>query len=99
MNEEQLMVTIPICRYEHLLDIETRAIVVIERIINDNYIRTEDVLRILGTDEAIQEANRMKEEDERYKKEINEKLDSEEEKRREKEANEKYGCSVEMERR
>ena len=66
-------VTIDLDRYEDLLDTETRVNVAVERIINQKYIRTEDILRIFGSTAAIHEANRLREEDERREKEWNKK--------------------------
>lgn len=56
-----LTVTIPQQRYEELLDIETRVDVAVERMINDEYCKTEDVLRILGTELALQKADEIRE--------------------------------------
>lgn len=46
MVGKDLMVTIPLYRYEQLLDMETRVDVAVERITNDKYIMTEGLLRI-----------------------------------------------------
>lgn len=52
-----------------LLDLKTRVDVLIERIAHDDYFRTEDVLRILGTDEAVELADKLREKEaERMKK-------------------------------
>lgn len=52
-----------------LLDLKTRVDVLIERIAHDDFFRTEDVLRILGTDEAVELADKLREkEEERMKK-------------------------------
>lgn len=63
-------VTIDVDRYEDLLDTETRVNVAVERIINQKFVRTEDILRILGTRDAICEADRLRDEDERREKEF-----------------------------
>ena len=65
--------TISIERYEELLKTETRVNVAVERIINQKYISNEDILRVLGTPEALEEAVRIKEENLRHEKEWNEK--------------------------
>lgn len=53
----------------YLLDLKTRVDVLIERIAHDDFFRTEDVLRILGTDEAVELADKLREkEEERMKK-------------------------------
>lgn len=52
-----------------LLDLKTRVDVLIERVAHDDFFRTEDVLRILGTDEAVKLADKLREkEEERMKK-------------------------------
>ena len=55
-------------RYEGLIDTETRVDIAVERIIKNKYIATEEILRILGTDEALMEVERLHEEDERREK-------------------------------
>ena len=72
-------VTIPLGRYEELLDTETRVNVAVECIVNNKYIDNEDILRILGTKLAMKKANEIREE--------NRKRDEEYEKRREEDAN------------
>ena len=72
-------VTIPLVRYEELLDSETRVNVAVECIVNNKYIDNEDILRILGTKLAMKKANEIREE--------NRKRDEEYEKRREEDAN------------
>lgn len=56
-----LVVTIPQNRYEQLLDLETRVDVAVERMTNDRNCVLEDVLRILGTELALQEADEIRE--------------------------------------
>ena len=52
-----------------LLDLKTRVDVLIERIAHNDFFRTEDVLRILGTDEAVELADKLREkEEDRMKK-------------------------------
>lgn len=46
-------VSIPLSRYEALLDLETRADVAVERAANDKYMMVEDILMILGTSKAL----------------------------------------------
>lgn len=57
-----LTVKIPQQRYEELLDLETRVDVAVERMTNDEYCDIEDVLRILGTELALQRADEIREE-------------------------------------
>ena len=58
-----LTVTIPQNRYEQLLDLGTRVDVAVERMTNDKYCNLEDVLRILGTELALQMADEIREEE------------------------------------
>ena len=52
-----------------VLDLKTRVDVLIERIAHDDFFRTEDVLRILGTYEAVKLADKLREKEaERMKK-------------------------------
>ena len=64
-----LKVKIPQNRYEWLLDIETRVDVAVERMTNDKYCGVEDVLRILGTELALQRTDKIREEEKRRRKE------------------------------
>lgn len=63
MERTDLMMTIPISRYDQLLDIETRVDVAVERMTNDEYCKIEDVLRILGTELALQKADEIRKEE------------------------------------
>lgn len=49
--------------YKMLLALKTRVDVVVERMANDEYCKTEDVLRILGTELALQKADEIREEE------------------------------------
>lgn len=64
-------VKISLERYEELIRIEDRVNVTVETIINKKYICTNDILRILGTEDALLEAARLEEESERREKEWN----------------------------
>lgn len=69
MGVENNTVLISIAELAGLLDLKTRVDVLIERIAHDDFFRTEDVLRILGTDEAVKLADKLREkEEERMKK-------------------------------
>lgn len=57
MSDEKI--TISIDRYDQLLDIETRANVLVERIIDNNYLSTSDILGIIGTPAALKEAKAL----------------------------------------
>lgn len=62
-------VAISLETYGELLDLRTRVHVAVERMVNDEYINVEDILRILGTREAIDKANEIREQDKRRKEE------------------------------
>ena len=69
MDVEKNAVLISMPELAWLLDLKTRVDVLIERIAHDDVFRTEDVLRILGTDEAVELADKLREkEEERMKK-------------------------------
>ena len=69
MGVENNSVLISMDELAWLLDLKTRVDVLIERIAHDDFFRTEDVLRILGTDEAVKLADKLQEkEEERMKK-------------------------------
>lgn len=69
MGNKDLMVTMPIVRYEQLLDIETRVDVTVERITNDEYCKIEDILRILETELALQRADEIREKERKEREE------------------------------
>ena len=69
MGVENNTVLISMDELAGLLDLKTRVDVLIERSAHDDFFRTEDVLRILGTDEAVELAGKLREkEEERMKK-------------------------------
>ena len=69
MGVEKNTVLISMDELAGLLDLKTRVDVLIERIAHDDFFRTEDVLRILGTDEAVKLADKLREkEEDRMKK-------------------------------
>ena len=69
MDMENNAVLISMAELAGLLGLKTRVDVLIERIAHDDFFRTEDVLRILGTDEAVKLADKLREkEEERMKK-------------------------------
>ena len=69
MDVENNAVLISMDELAWLLDLKTRVDVLIERIAHDDFFRTEDVLRILGTDEAVELADKLREkEEDRMKK-------------------------------
>lgn len=58
-----LAATIPQMEYKQLFDLETRVDVAVERMTNDEYCKIETVLRILGTELALQRADEIREEE------------------------------------
>ena len=69
MDVENNAVLISMAELARLLGLKTRVDVLIERIAHDDYFRTEDVLCVLGTDEAVELADKLREkEEERMKK-------------------------------
>ena len=69
MGVENNTVLISMDELAWLLDLKTRVDVLIERIAHDDFFRTEDVLRILGTDEAVELADKLRgKEEERARK-------------------------------
>lgn len=63
IKDESLMVKIPQTEYKQLLDLETRVDVAVGRMTNDKFCDLEDVLRILGTELALQRADEIREEE------------------------------------
>lgn len=67
------VVVIPLNRYEGLLDLETRVNVVVERMTHDKYFEKEDILWVLGTDQAVDLAMEItKRNDDQIKKYLSE---------------------------
>lgn len=66
-------VKVDVERYDELLGIEIRASLAVKFICREKYIMPETLLRILGTPEAMKEAERLHEEYERRDRERMEK--------------------------
>ena len=62
-------VKIPVIRFEELLDNETRLNILTEKLIRNEYIDTEEALRIIGSEVAIKKADELKAEDDRKREE------------------------------
>ena len=79
MSVENNTVLISMDELAGLLDLKTRVDVLIERIAHDDFFRTEDVLRILGTDEAVKLADKLREKEEerarKYRSDTSEAVD------------------------
>ena len=71
-------VTIPVQRYTELIETETRVDVAVERFAHSDYVRTEDVLWILGTELATELAMELRHKNEEAKKKCNEDMNYDE---------------------
>lgn len=61
-------VTIPMERFEELLDKETRLDVLTDRLIRCECINAEEMLRIIGSSDAIKRADELKAEYDKWKR-------------------------------
>lgn len=60
-------IAIPVYLYNNLLDLKVRVDVLLDMLENNNYVSTDEILRTLGTELAIEEADRWeKEKNERF---------------------------------
>lgn len=78
IKDESLMVKIPQTEYKQLLDLETRVDVAVERMTNDKFCDLEDVLRILGTELALQRVDEIREQERKRHEEYLRSLKAEE---------------------
>ena len=62
-------IVVSVCIYNNLLDLKVRVDVLLNMLENNNYVSTDEILRTLGTELAIEEANR-------WEKEKNERLNN-----------------------
>ena len=62
-------IVVSVCIYNNLLDLKVRVDVLLDMIENNNYVSTDEILRTLGTELAIEEADR-------WEKEKNERLNN-----------------------
>lgn len=69
MDNYNNLVTIPIQRLVDLINKETRLDILTEKLIRDEYIDTEEALRIIGSDVAICRADELKADDDRKREE------------------------------
>ena len=65
----ETFVSIPVYKYEYFVSLEMRVNVLLDMLENNNYVSTEEILRILGTELAIEEADK-------WEKEKNERLNN-----------------------
>ena len=69
MDVENGMVCIPIGYFIELVQLDARVSAVIAEIANNDFTRTEDILRILGKKDAVELADKLREkEEERMRK-------------------------------
>lgn len=69
MDNYNNLVTIPIQRLVDLINKETRLDILTEKLIRDEYIDTEEALRIIGSEVAIGRADELKADDDRKREE------------------------------
>ena len=65
----ETFVSIPVYKYEYCVSLEMRVNVLLDMLENNNYVSTDEILRTLGTELAIEEADRQE-------KEINERFNN-----------------------
>ena len=54
----ETFVSIPVYKYEYFVSLEMRVNVLLDMLENNNYVSTDEMLRTLGTELAIEEADR-----------------------------------------
>ena len=60
-------IVVSVCIYNNLLDLKVRVDVLLDMLENNNYVSTDEILRTLGTELAIEEADRWeKKKNERF---------------------------------
>lgn len=80
-NYAEPTITIPQKRFEELIKKEERINIAVERIRNDEFCKTEDILRTLGTEQALKRAKEIKDEEVRQHEEyLNNRIRGEEKK-------------------
>ena len=68
MDEQKVTVTLTLERFMQLIELETRVNILVERIEHDEYMNVEELLRALGTENAVEIAQKMRDEKERVKR-------------------------------
>ena len=58
----ETFVSIPVYKYEYFVSLEMRVNVLLDMLENNNYVSTDEILRTLGTELAIEEADRREKE-------------------------------------
>ncbi len=73
--DEQATVTLTLERFVQLMELETRVNILVERIDHDEYMNVEELLWALGTENAVEIAQKMRDEKEKEKVRRNESKD------------------------
>lgn len=63
--DEQQKISITLGRYAQLLELEARVNIIVERIDHDEYMNVEELLWALGTENAVEIAQKMRDEKEK----------------------------------
>ena len=73
--DEQTTVTLTLERFMQLMELETRVNILVERIDHDEYMNVEELLWALGTENAVEIAQKMRDEKEKERVRRNESKD------------------------
>ena len=73
--DEQATVTLTLERFMQLIELETRVNILVERIDHDEYMNVEELLWALGTENAVEIAQKMRDEKEKERVRRNESKD------------------------
>lgn len=60
------VVSIPVERYDELVKLESKIDVLLDRVEHDEYLRTDDMLRIIGTEKSLKIADAIESERDEY---------------------------------
>lgn len=75
MDEQKVTVTLTLERFMQLMELEIRVNILVERIDHDEYMNVEDLLWALGTENAVEIAQKMRDEKEKERVRRNESKD------------------------
>jgi hypothetical protein len=68
MDEQKVTVTLTLERFMQLMELETRVNILVKRIDHDEYMNVEELLWALGTENAVEIAQKMRDEKERVRR-------------------------------
>ena len=68
MDEQKVTITLTLERFMQLMELETRVNILVERIDHDEYMNVEELLWALGTENAVEIDQKMRDEKERFKR-------------------------------